>query len=253
MKSGAIQNSGCGFEAMKTWAWRTRGAVLSSRNARTATPTAAMRRLAQKVGRLVTLPDACVRRRMSEPQREAGGDAPIGRPVRQPPGHRPRQLQRLEQLVFRPDPQLHRVGLPARDRRVPVDEGKDRQRLQDRIAGPHAPAKGVAQVLAGRRANERVGQADVAEQAIKEALAQIDAQGLVKLPRPEAAAVVRRRELDLDVGGDLGGQGLLRQDNEGPLQQQIAQPVLRSEEHTSELQSLAYLVCRLLLEKKKKK
>src|SRR2546425_9093222 len=29
--------------------------------------------------------------------------------------------------------------------------------------------------------------------------------------------------------------------------------VLRSEEHTSELQSRAYLVCRLLLEKKKKK
>src|SRR2546425_2623832 len=28
--------------------------------------------------------------------------------------------------------------------------------------------------------------------------------------------------------------------------------VLRSEEHTSELQSLAYLVCRLLLEKKKR-
>src|SRR2546423_6198143 len=34
----------------------------------------------------------------------------------------------------------------------------------------------------------------------------------------------------------------------------IARPpgTLRSEEHTSELQSLAYLVCRLLLEKKKK-
>src|SRR2546425_5025016 len=31
------------------------------------------------------------------------------------------------------------------------------------------------------------------------------------------------------------------------------QESLRSEEHTSELQSLAYLVCRLLLEKKKKK
>src|SRR2546425_7838867 len=30
-------------------------------------------------------------------------------------------------------------------------------------------------------------------------------------------------------------------------------PLGRSEEHTSELQSLAYLVCRLLLEKKKKK
>src|SRR5205823_7544154 len=33
----------------------------------------------------------------------------------------------------------------------------------------------------------------------------------------------------------------------------IPQPGCRSEEHTSELQSLAYLVCRLLLEKKKKK
>src|SRR5687767_15651421 len=31
------------------------------------------------------------------------------------------------------------------------------------------------------------------------------------------------------------------------------QHLARSEEHTSELQSLAYLVCRLLLEKKKKK
>src|SRR5687767_15554983 len=34
--------------------------------------------------------------------------------------------------------------------------------------------------------------------------------------------------------------------------QRVAQKYLRSEEHTSELQSLAYLVCRLLLEKKKK-
>src|SRR2546423_10785277 len=33
----------------------------------------------------------------------------------------------------------------------------------------------------------------------------------------------------------------------------IMRPSLRSEEHTSELQSLAYLVCRLLLEKKKRK
>src|SRR2546425_7570208 len=32
----------------------------------------------------------------------------------------------------------------------------------------------------------------------------------------------------------------------------LPSPPLRSEEHTSELQSLAYLVCRLLLEKKKK-
>src|SRR3712207_7089104 len=33
---------------------------------------------------------------------------------------------------------------------------------------------------------------------------------------------------------------------------ELAQPSLRSEEHTSELQSRQYLVCRLLLEKKKK-
>src|SRR2546425_6438884 len=33
----------------------------------------------------------------------------------------------------------------------------------------------------------------------------------------------------------------------------VEAPVHRSEEHTSELQSLAYLVCRLLLEKKKNK
>src|SRR2546423_5345920 len=34
--------------------------------------------------------------------------------------------------------------------------------------------------------------------------------------------------------------------------QRVAGHLWRSEEHTSELQSLAYLVCRLLLEKKKK-
>src|SRR5205823_13854627 len=33
----------------------------------------------------------------------------------------------------------------------------------------------------------------------------------------------------------------------------VCRGMVRSEEHTSELQSLAYLVCRLLLEKKKKK
>src|SRR2546425_7186282 len=37
------------------------------------------------------------------------------------------------------------------------------------------------------------------------------------------------------------------------LQQAAALAHHRSEEHTSELQSLAYLVCRLLLEKKKKR
>src|SRR5205823_11900696 len=39
--------------------------------------------------------------------------------------------------------------------------------------------------------------------------------------------------------------------NPNSLANQLAEEKARSEEHTSELQSLAYLVCRLLLEKKK--
>src|SRR2546425_1727112 len=45
---------------------------------------------------------------------------------------------------------------------------------------------------------------------------------------------------DLNGNGDVYDDAFLRDTR------------LRSEEHTSELQSLAYLVCRLLLEKKKK-
>src|SRR2546425_7477421 len=48
--------------------------------------------------------------------------------------------------------------------------------------------------------------------------------------------------------------GLIQRLAAGQILHQFALPdqVERSEEHTSELQSLAYLVCRLLLEKKKK-
>src|SRR2546425_9365703 len=42
-------------------------------------------------------------------------------------------------------------------------------------------------------------------------------------------------------------------EDRGQSRQHLAQARTRSEEHTSELQSLAYLVCRLLLEKKKNK
>src|SRR2546425_9697298 len=50
------------------------------------------------------------------------------------------------------------------------------------------------------------------------------------------------------------GRGIDVQDHEEFFSSQSPQPrkASRSEEHTSELQSLAYLVCRLLLEKKKK-
>src|SRR3712207_9023913 len=44
-----------------------------------------------------------------------------------------------------------------------------------------------------------------------------------------------------------------RQDRVGPGRHEVDGVVVRSEEHTSELQSRQYLVCRLLLEKKKHK
>src|SRR2546425_5184288 len=52
---------------------------------------------------------------------------------------------------------------------------------------------------------------------------------------------------ELALGERLIGQSHALQQRNFP-----AVVVIRSEEHTSELQSLAYLVCRLLLEKKKK-
>src|SRR2546425_7620534 len=60
----------------------------------------------------------------------------------------------------------------------------------------------------------------------------------------------------LILDGDDGGLGHFRDRETGGLDLFRAEPVAgdidhRSEEHTSELQSLAYLVCRLLLEKKK--
>src|SRR3712207_8939856 len=45
---------------------------------------------------------------------------------------------------------------------------------------------------------------------------------------------------------------LLEDYNKGALAPPLIAAVMRSEEHTSELQSRQYLVCRLLLEKKKK-
>src|SRR2546425_6614240 len=48
------------------------------------------------------------------------------------------------------------------------------------------------------------------------------------------------------------GQPSSRASEPRPTASEKSCAMLRSEEHTSELQSLAYLVCRLLLEKKKK-
>src|SRR2546425_5374863 len=58
------------------------------------------------------------------------------------------------------------------------------------------------------------------------------------------------RKLDVQDAGHDGHRRLLQVRDRRPGERQQE---ARSEEHTSELQSLAYLVCRLLLEKKKKK
>src|SRR3712207_8396982 len=57
---------------------------------------------------------------------------------------------------------------------------------------------------------------------------------------PQRAVAVEGAAVDGGVGDDLDGHGFAG-DGGG----------VRSEEHTSELQSRQYLVCRLLLEKKK--
>src|SRR5687767_15227461 len=73
-------------------------------------------------------------------------------------------------------------------------------------------------------------------------------------------ARIRDRDHHVDVqvlvlAADLLGQLLAhvqaRFVDRGAVDQRIGPRQVRSEEHTSELQSLAYLVCRLLLEKKK--
>src|SRR2546422_6881529 len=53
---------------------------------------------------------------------------------------------------------------------------------------------------------------------------------------------------DADIGAEPAAQGVL----DAPHFGRLPESALRSEEHTSELQSRLHLVCRLLLEKKKK-
>src|SRR2546425_1581999 len=61
---------------------------------------------------------------------------------------------------------------------------------------------------------------------------------------------LRLRGIEVEQDADTARQPVGHGDFRGAEQRHVAPPE-RSEEHTSELQSLAYLVCRLLLEKKK--
>src|SRR5262245_64944848 len=76
---------------------------------------------------------------------------------------------------------------------------------------------------------------------------------------PTLEQVERRIDLDVRREHEDADLGELAPDRPGSLQAFLIDPARvprdrhRSEEHTSELQSLRHLVCRLLLEKKKNK
>src|SRR2546425_4276793 len=69
---------------------------------------------------------------------------------------------------------------------------------------------------------------------------------LFRSPHPGGVAVPHEQR----SGDERADEAAVRA---GHAARTAASSARRSEEHTSELQSLAYLVCRLLLEKKKKK
>src|SRR2546423_11504313 len=69
--------------------------------------------------------------------------------------------------------------------------------------------------------------------------------------RPAKPTVERHAEAALRLRVEAFRQERLRNVEQDALRPRLAVAAGRSEEHTSELQSLAYLVCRLLLEKKK--
>src|SRR2546422_6202389 len=76
------------------------------------------------------------------------------------------------------------------------------------------------------------------------------------LVRQDTAEIGREAFRLSAAPGGAGGAGwtlasTVRYDRTRPIV--VLNPILRSEEHTSELQSRLHLVCRLLLEKKKKK
>src|SRR3712207_8980400 len=68
--------------------------------------------------------------------------------------------------------------------------------------------------------------------------------------RPRAAARPDRGHTAIRADVDLSRRLIGKHESRVARQQTATQPPPRSEEHTSELQSRQYLVCRLLLEKK---
>src|SRR2546430_10859855 len=77
----------------------------------------------------------------------------------------------------------------------------------------------------------------------------VEPQGQRRLRSPEESRAVYEQMLAYSAG--LKARGVLLESNS--LRAESVRLDMRSEEHTSELQSQSNLVCRLLLEKKKKK
>src|SRR5262245_45649803 len=92
----------------------------------------------------------------------------------------------------------------------------------------------LGQAISRRRPATELGMSFL---PVTEALLRLEFEGLLE-SRPRAGTRVR-----VPTPADVEGNYIIRQ----------ALETQRSEEHTSELQSLRHLVCRLLLEKKKKR
>src|SRR2546425_6171927 len=189
---------------------------------------------------------------MLRPSRECGlrRAGRLGAPGNVPPGcaDGPRRRTRSD----RDSPFSEGLHDAARDaKRV----GRDRQTRIDAAGGRHEPAIDYEQVVHTGKPAPWVehGAAGVVSEP-----AGADRVGIRvdRLPAPDHGARLPGDPTRLAVQRAPCAQvlrGILMEHSDDREPVAVGAAGVRSEEHTSELQSLAYLVCRLLLEKKKKK
>src|SRR3989441_1243156 len=167
----------------------------------------------------------------------------------------------------RPDPTVVQIGhrreldiaveVPGSEL-GPVATNEMWAEIYDRIAGLATQHRSTLVFVNTRRLAERMAH-HLAERLGKDAVAahhgslsrKLRLASERKLKAGEIRALVATASLELGI--DIGSVDLVCQIGSPRSISVGLQRIGRSEEHTSELQSLAYLVCRLLLEKKKKK
>src|SRR3989441_1778727 len=121
--------------------------------------------------------------------------------------------------------------------------------------GVRPRARVVATALAGVDPTIMLtGPIPATQRVLKRAALTLDDIDLVEINEAFASVVLAwERELHPDMRRvNVNGGAIALGHPLGCSGAKLMTTLLRSEEHTSELQSLAYLVCRLLLEKKKK-